>query len=525
MRVCAAQNYKESLASIIARRERLSALELEDASAVARVHSVLQSAREKEVVLPPHRVLEYILRESGFLEYVIAQDPEEGGRVVRRVYDEIESMVVQNAGSTLREVAGIFETLHAYRLSLNAPYIGGDARAVQVMTAHKSKGLEFEVVVIPHLVDSLWGGTVRRTYFDLPLTKHIETGALDAVDDERRLLYVAMTRAKGRLCLSSSEMNTEGRGCLPSRLFDRIESSLYSEESVEDVERAFSPLDVFKGEGAHTTLDSEKLRTLFLERGLSATALNNYLASPWTYVYRNLLRVPEVQTESLLFGTAVHSVLERVVKYVGEEGVVPSDSMLSAYLKQALERLPLSETEYSALHEKGFAALSLYVKELTLPKKSEVEFSVRALFKTGDPELPELLLTGKLDRLDFDEEGRVTRVVDYKTGKPKTRGYVEGTTKDSNGDYKRQLIFYALLLSLLDDERYHSSSYSLSFVEPSEKGEIVGYHYEITPAEVEELKGEIVRVAKEITHGAFLEAPCDPKVCDYCDLAEALMRR
>ena len=62
-------------------------------------------------------------------------------------------------------------------------------------------------------------------------------------------------------------------------------------------------------------------------------------------------------------------------------------------------------------------------------------------------------------------------------------------------------------------------------MEPSEKGEIVGYHYEITPAEVEELKGEIVRVAKEITHGAFLEAPCDPKVCDYCDLAEALMRR
>ena len=78
----------------------------------------------------------------------------------------------------------------------------------------------------------------------------------------------------------------------------------------------------------------------------------------------------------------------------------------------------------------------------------------RVLLPTGIPELPEVILTGKFDRLDLDENGFVTRVVDYKTGKPKSRKVIEGETKDADGAYKRQLTFYALILKLYNDERY-----------------------------------------------------------------------
>jgi RecB family exonuclease len=145
-----------------------------------------------------------------------------------------------------------------------------------------------------------------------------------------------------------------------------------------------------------------------------------------------------------------------------------------------------------------------------------------AKLMTGNPDIPEVLLTGNLDRLDFDDDGMLRQIVDYKSGKPKTRGYIEGTTKDSTGDYKRQLTFYALLLSLQDDTRYHTRDGVLSFVEADEKGKIHEERYTITDTEIETLRNEVIRVAGEIAHGAFLNAPCDPEKSDYCHLVSFL---
>jgi hypothetical protein len=78
---------------------------------------------------------------------------------------------------------------------------------------------------------------------------------------------------------------------------------------------------------------------------------------------------------------------------------------------------------------------------------------------------------------------------------------VEGGTKNSNGNYKRQLVFYALLLELYGAE-VHSPEFVLSFVEPKEKsGEVVEHSFNIEQKEIEELKQEIIRVAKEIISG------------------------
>jgi DNA helicase II / ATP-dependent DNA helicase PcrA len=95
----------------------------------------------------------------------------------------------------------------------------GVGESVLVMTAHKAKGLEFEVVFIPHLVDSAWGGSRSRSEaFDLPIRKHeVDDEKLLTEDDERRLLYVAFTRAKRRLFCSYSATSVEGRSYSPSR--------------------------------------------------------------------------------------------------------------------------------------------------------------------------------------------------------------------------------------------------------------------------------------------------------------------
>ena len=126
------------------------------------------------------------------------------------------------------------------------------------------------------------------------------------------------------------------------------------------------------------------------------------------------------------------------------------------------------------------------------------------------------------DRLDFDAAGKLLRVVDYKTGKPKTRNDIEGKTKTSNGHYKRQLVFYALLLELYDDERYATRTMTLSFVEPDSNGKIHEETFVITDEEIAALKEDMLSVVRAIKNGTFLDVPCDASVCDYCALVQAL---
>ncbi len=518
------RSYDRPLARMIGNEEFLQGLTLENVSACMRVSAVLDETRVRITTEAPHRVLQYLLKESGFLEYVIAHDPEEGGRVVRRLYDEIESLVKTRELTTLDGVLRMFSLRIEHGLSLAAPYIHTHTHAVQVMTAHKSKGLEFEHVFLPHLTDSRWGGSSKPTYFKIPITKHLDADSFDALDDERKLLYVALTRAKIGLHLSSSAQGTEGRAFTETRLLDEVGESTVTKKETASEEETFDPLVSLMHADTAARIDVELLRAILTDRGLSATSLNNYLRSPWNYLYRNVLRIPELQEESALFGTALHNALRRVTMYRTEHKKLPSISLIKTYLENELGRLPLTVHEYTRLHERGLEALSTYLAhvEMNLPVTTREEVKFEAFLETGNKDLPTVRLTGTLDRLDYNAEGNLVCVVDYKSGKPKTRGYIEGTTKDSTGDYKRQLTFYALLLSLQDTEHLHTRNGLLSFVESDEKGKIHEEAYTITSEEIEALKAEIIRVVGEITNGAFLNAPCDPEKSDYCHLVELL---
>ena len=524
VRILRERSYARPLSNIIHDTKYLESLELGSTDACERVVRVLEDARARMVNEAPHRVLEYVLRESGFIDHIMRTNPLEGGRVVRRLYDEIESMVRTHEMTSLHDIARMFTTRILHGLPLNAPYIHTQVHAVQVMTAHKSKGLEFEHVFVPHLTDHRWGDTSKPTYFKIPITKHIREDDFDALDDERKLLYVAMTRAKKGLHLSSSAQNNDGRLFSPSRLLDTAGEAYVTTLNTDESEEHFNPLTMLGQKEKGVAIDAIFLREALAERGLSATSLNNYLRSPWTYFYRNVLRIPELQAESAQFGTALHNTLRRVTQYRSEKNELPSMTTIKGYLEHELGKLPLTIHEFTRLFERGLEALTLYLETIctTLPTATREEVKFEAKLKTGDGDFPEVLLTGNLDRLDYDTEGNLIRIVDYKSGKPKTRGYIEGTTKDSPGDYKRQLTFYALLLSLQDDTRLHTRDGLLSFVESDEKGKIHEEAYVITDEEVEALRVEIIRVVHEIVQGAFLNAPCDSSVCDYCHLVDEL---
>jgi DNA helicase-2/ATP-dependent DNA helicase PcrA len=526
VKIISAQNYGTTLLDIISNHETLNDLNVTNPGNVSRVAEVLAEARARETVDAPHRVLEFILRQSGFLDHVIATDPFEGTRVLRRIYDEIESMVLRDNIVTLHGVRSSFQKSVAYRLPVSAPFIATNQNAVQVMTAHKSKGLEFEMVFLPHVSDGLWGGSHKRTYFDIPLTKHLDDSQFDPADDERRLLYVAMTRAKTKLCLSSAETNAEGKELVPSRLFEDIDDMYRKSVATEPEEASFDPVSHLKQVEPAPVIETGFLEMVLSQRGLSATSLNNYLKSPWDYLYRNVLRVPEVQPLHMQFGTAMHNVMEKVTAHHTKEKKVPTDTQIKTFLEQELAYLPISKEEYVRRHERGLSSLYAYISHSSpnYPETTSEEFGVRVAMETGIPEFPEVMLTGKLDRLDFDRQDNVVRIIDYKTGKPKTRNVIEGNTKGSDGGYKRQLVFYALLLELYDDPRYRCKHGVLAFLEPDSKGVIHEEAYSITDDEIAALKIEISTVVKEIISGSFLQNECDPNSSEYCDLVMMLVR-
>jgi len=523
-KIMRARQYDRSLMVVLSDEKLLTEVGVESLKAARTLRDVHTTARSKDGVEPPHRVLEYILEASGFLAHVMTQDPLEGPRVVRRLYDEVEAMVIRNEVSSLHDIVRELRLRQSYNLALNAPYITTDDRSVQVMTAHKSKGLEFETVFVPHLHDKGWGGATRSNLFTIPLTR-ATTPQTDALDDERRLLYVAMTRAKSLLCLSSADTNAEGKALVPSRLYDDIEESLLTTISTDEVESSFAI-----GESLVTTNTSPLLSTSLVvsalkERGFSATSLNNYLKNPWDYLYRNVLRLPEVQPTHMQFGTAVHNVLQRTTRYHTEKGSLPSTSTTKSWLEAELNRLPINIEEYTRLHEKGFETLCTYHSHLekVLPQRTIEEKKVSVVLETGIDALPELPLTGNLDRIDFDESGQAIRVVDYKTGTPKSRNVIEGKTAQSDGGYKRQLVFYALLLSLLGDDRYVCRNGVLSFVEATPKGEIKEEVFTITDTEIEELQQEIIGAVQAIVSGDFLDDTQLAEESEYADLAKQLL--
>ncbi len=524
VKITSAQRFDTPLSAILSDQEKLKELSLESPESAHRVHTVLEKARKKESSEAPHSVLEFLLQESGFLDYLIAENMFEATRVVRRLYDEVEELVLRDGVMTLREVVKMFAIRKEYGLPLNAPYISTHPHAVQVMTAHKSKGLEFDTVYVPHLTDNLWGGATKRTYFEVPLTKHINESPTDAIDDERRLLYVAMTRAKTTLHMSCADTNAEGKELTPTRLFDDLDSAHFVTEGTEREDASFDPLTLLTGKQDAISIDSSLLTHLLQERGFSATSLNNYLRSPWDYFYRNVLRIPETQAEHMQFGTAIHNVMEAATRQHTATGAFPNDTEIKHLLETQLHKLPITQEAYVRLMKKGLDALYPYLAHTakTLPKTTKEEFSIKVSLPTGIEKLPEIPLTGKLDRLDIGEDGVVYRVVDYKTGKPKTRNVIEGNTSSSDGSYKRQLVFYALLLSLYDDERYQCTTGVLSFVEPDVKGVIHEEVFTITPEEIDNLQQEIITACKEIITGDFLTHPCTEGDSEYCHLVALL---
>jgi DNA helicase-2/ATP-dependent DNA helicase PcrA len=519
----AARQEKMPALDILGNKRMLEEARVHDVEKAVALRATLDELSRLASLERPATVASAALQASGLMDALLrADDREQSLAAVRELIHSFEELSQREHDALVPRALALI-ALHQERgiaLTKTSEEMPG---RVRVMTVHRAKGKEFEYVYVPRLTDRAWSTRNRPEYFHLP---DILTGAVE-LEDERRLLYVAITRAKLACTLSYATTRDDGKEESPCVLLDELDEELMERTvlsgSTEADAAALLQKQTARAEkllhparkDAPSKDDLATLQAAFLSQGFSPTAFNNYLACPWRYFYVNLLRIPEAENKYMIFGTAIHTALKAYADRRTRGEDMPMDYAVGVF-GRALSRAPLNEREIEELRAKGERSLTAWWKahQSSWPAKSESELPVEATLTLADG--TELGIRGKLDRIDELPGGRYS-VVDYKTGKVRSRNELMGATKDAHGNYYRQLVFYKLLLARAAAPRAMTEGI-IEFVEPDEAGKIHSELFEISDADVAELEESIKKSADEIRSLSFWNTSCNDEECEWCRL-------
>lgn len=441
-------------------------------------------------------------------------------------YDNLASFkgkIKKHFGDKPLRISDLVELVTDYEdatmpLTVTSPYKDAD-EAVQILTAHKAKGLEFEYVFILTADHSAWGaGKGNNNLLFLPnnLTQIRHTGMTDG--ERLRILYVALTRAKSHLYitnalhdfndkeqdrleyLAENVAKVDGEGILLSPFIPsgKVET-MYTMPSVEAREKSI------KNWISSYVDKSPDIRLLYKERiknwKMSASALTSFIdivyAGPQSFFKSYVLNTPrEPETESLVTGTLMHSVFENVTN----KGI--SDEEAIQLFLEELDRYDVESSIKQKIREKGPGYLLValeHFKDILRNGEAEVNLGPDKLVVDGVP------VTGKVDHITIDEENKTIEIYDFKTSayhKDKWRSH------KTLYKYMLQLEFYKLLLK--NSPRY--SKYKIEkahilFVIPDNDGEVYDKVYEFNDKDEEELHQLIKVVYKHVTSLDFIDDP------------------
>ena len=500
--------------------------------AIADVFSKMITWISKQDNLTFTQWIELVLQESGYLSWLLKQPKKiEYLLAVNTLYEEIKAQVKSNHVFGLTEFIQSITTMQQHKIKIVRAPLLLEKNAVRLSTVHKAKGQEWQIVFIPGLIDGKWGNSKKRQLLPLPqeLIPNATITPEETNAEERRLFYVALTRAKTNVYLSYSESvvnETRIKSVNQSEfLVALLEqqsnnfNTLLATDSLpkleEQLERLLLPAN---SQRKLQSQEKEYYQYLVSNFSLSVSSLNKYLRSPENFALDVLLRLPKAKEPAMAFGTAVHTALEHFYKQSIQLKTLPQLPILLTAFMNALEQEVLTESEFTARKKHGIKILENYYH--TLPKELPNIVSLETFFGHGQHPtyLQDIHLSGRVDRIDVIPNSKnQVRVIDYKTGKPKSSKAILGLSQIERysprelalpeairGEYKRQLLFYKLLADLSPNFTSQVKEGVFEFVEPNTGGKIIKHQFELHDEEAELLKQLIVEVMGEIRGLAFL---------------------
>ncbi len=471
---------------------------------------------------------ERIINRSGLIQKVISP----AGTGIENLYaftNFIKKEAERNPRLTLNRLLDLFKSMDANRVQLSAGNqqpTGEGQQAVNLVTAHASKGLEFRKVFLLDCVKDNWEPSSRggNFQFSFPDTLTL-SGEEDAMEARRRLFYVAMTRAKESLHISYAAQNEAGKPLQRAVFLDEI--------LIPNLKSQASPIQLQYCQATTTDLlDAQK--SLLLENkptvqphdraavqellgnfALSVSSLNKYLRCPLVFYYENVLRVPVLASEAAYFGIAMHDALCRGFEKMltSKPKAFPPEQGFVKILEGEMEKHRgfFSKKEFERRLVLGKQYMEEYVRENFRSWKKNVW--VEKEFK--NVEMDGVPITGVIDRIDFLQKQTV-HIVDYKTGSQDKKKLRRPTEKEPyGGNYWRQLIFYKILFENWRNNPRQAVSAEISYLEPNVKKQfpknITNYNLD----DVNFVKDLIKETCSKIMSQEFYEG-CGEDNCQWC---------
>ena len=473
------------------------------------------------------QLLDRIIRNAGVLSYIMQSDEKIILlQLLTALFDFIKEEASRNPFLDLKGLISIIDLMEKEGLPLPMIQIAGNDKGVNLLTAHGSKGLEFEYVFFAGVNASSWEKK-RKPFggYKLPDTMFSSAPAAASEGEElRRLFYVAITRAEQHLYISYAKFKNDGKEMEPSMFIAEIqqEHQLPTEKiTIPEEEMMAFQLLQFTASAPEIAHDEEDFVDGLLSKfQMNVTALNNYLKCPLQFYYNSLIKIPSGKNENMTFGSAVHHALEKLFKKMQEGGMetFPSKSNMIEdffwYMRRHRENF--SRESFARRMEYGEEVLSNYYDTYihVWNKVVAVERNIRGVLVDGVP------LKGKLDKLEFD--GKNINVVDYKTGDvdkalPKLKG--PNDKEPNGGDYWRQAVFYKILIDNYDQKDWRVISTEFDFIEPDKKKEYRKVKVVITPEDTATVRTQISDVWDKIQAKDFYTG-CGKEDCRWCNFVK-----
>lgn len=457
---------------------------------------------------------------SGFID-IVTKDPSYI-HVWRGIVSLAESLV---NNSNINSPIELIKSLLAYRTSAETRMVKVSVGAPDIptyaLTAHSSKGLEFDYVFIPYANEEAWIGKNRGSSFVLPKKQSSHSD----IKDLRRLFYVAITRAKKRVIILSSLEEIDGKILTPLRFLQELPSQHieYTNINRSNGQRLLNKEIKSIDQNRQEKIVDIAKNTL-LEKGLSVTALNHFLVCPNTFIYQSILKIPQPLTTSSEKGNAMHEAISNVwmLKEKNEKDIHDKIvERVNEYLKQSyLETLDKQRVKEELIKYAPDIAKSL-LSHFATKGNIYTEHWVQGSFshKVND-QVVEIPIHGKLDAII--DNGNDVFVFDYKTRKAMSEASIKGETKNSDGGYFRQLVFYYILLK--QEPRFKNKRIipSLVFISPDEKGRCSIVSLPILDEDIKKVKQEISSLIESVWSGNIAVQYCDDNDCEWCSVKKAM---
>lgn len=363
---------------------------------------------------------------------------------------------------SLSELLRYIELCRQAGVSLDYKVVKGNQKSpVVLLSAHRSKGLEFDRVYLLHADYFTWfkeGGS--RNNLVLPPNWQIIEPLKANNDDRLRLLYVVMTRARQELGFirAKDRPNIVGLENMKAEPYVSEQLEVFNIPKEKSWRYWFLPTDETEKQELkkllEPTLDSYQLSPTHITMFLDVPH-----GGPVNFLTNILLRIPEPVHPEALFGSLIHRCLRFAQEFLNKNGKLPSKSALESFIK----KVAIKQNDILLADAVGLV-MDYIASDHILRPGAVSEYS----FSSEDIRLASKRLTGTVDHYSI-EDNKLT-ITDFKTGRAINSWRVtEEYYKQKLRRFRQQLLFYELLFSLSSKFNYETVISQIDFVEPSRR--------------------------------------------------------